>query len=260
MNCEKVKNCIVNWLCAYLERSGLEGFVVGVSGGIDSAVVSTLCALTGKSVTCVSMPINQEVLPRAEEHMEWLKKTYCNVKCITRDLSTTFNAFKGDSIYTELALANICSRLRMVMLYAIANNNDYLVVGTGNKVEDYGIGFFTKYGDGAIDISPIGDLMKSEVYKMGTYLKINPDILEAEPNDGLWDDGRTDEDQIGASYSELEWAMNFCDQICIETMEAFNKMKPLLLISGEQEAILKIYLERHEKNSHKMKMPQLFYV
>lgn len=260
MNCEKVKNHIVDWLCTYLKESGLKGFVVGVSGGVDSALVSTLCAMTGLPTICVTMPINGPPLDRANEHLKWLKDKYpdnVTVECI--DLTDIFWAYKDILNYyqTELAMVNLSSRIRMVALYAISNSRDYLVLGTGNKIEDSGIGFHTRYGDGAVDISPIGDLTKTEVYEIGGYLEIISSILRAEPSDGLWEDGRTDEDQIGATYPELEWAMEFCDKLNISTLSKLNELKSFIKLDEKQMKVLSIYLTRHERNMFKMEMPPI---
>lgn len=260
MDYEGIKDYIVNWLCVQLKKTGLDGFVVGVSGGIDSAVVSRLSAITHKSVIVVSMPINQEILPRAKEHIKQLKKDHSNVMSYVNDLSVVFNTFNTGYEYTELALVNLRSRLRMVALYAISNSHNYLVLGTGNKNEDIGIGFYTKYGDGGVDISPIGDLYKSEVCELAKSLKINKDIIDATPSDGLWEDGRSDEDQIGATYSELEWAMKFCSKLYIRTLSELNDLICYLNLDKRQMEVLKIYLSMHEKNGHKMKMPLICYV
>lgn len=233
-------NDISNWLKNYLEGSGLECFVVGISGGIDSALTSTLAARTGKITIVVSIPIHQqqEQLIRANNHVHWLKSKFKNVQSIEIDLTQTFEQFK--SLFNKednLALANSRSRLRMVTLYQIATMNRGLVVGTGNKVEDFGVGFYTKYGDGGVDISPIADLMKSEVREVAAQLGINQEIIDAPPTDGLWEDNRTDEDQIGASYEELEWAMN-CDQQSE--------------LTERQKQVLNIYKKYNEQNKHKM--------
>jgi len=233
-------NDISNWLKNYLEGSGLECFVVGISGGIDSALTSTLAARTGKRTIVVSIPIHQqqEQLIRANDHVHWLKSKFKNVQSIEIDLTQTFEQFK--SLFNKednLALANSRSRLRMVTLYQIATMNRGLVVGTGNKVEDFGVGFYTKYGDGGVDISPIADLMKSEVREVAAQLGINQEIIDAPPTDGLWEDNRTDEDQIGASYEELEWAMN-CDQQSE--------------LTESQKQVLNIYKKYNEQNKHKM--------
>jgi len=208
---------IVGWLCRYNDKNKLNGFVVGVSGGIDSAVASTLAAKTGLPVYVVGMPINQKLEQEtlSDAHLFWLQKNYENVTVLKVDLSETFGKFVstiGDECGVEyaindLAKANSRSRLRMMTLYQIAQSVGGLVVGTGNKVEDYGIGFYTKYGDGGIDIAPIADLYKTEVRELGRFLGVIPEIIDAKPTDGLWDDGRTDEDQIGATYEQLEEAM-----------------------------------------------------
>jgi NAD+ synthase len=234
-------NKISDWLENYLEESNMDCFVVGISGGIDSALVSTLCVRTGKPTIVVSMPIHQErtQIERAEKHIDWLKQNYPNVESYTKDLSVLFDKFKslfGDE--HKLALANSRSRLRMVTLYQLASMNKGLVVGTGNKVEDFGVGFFTKYGDGGVDLSPIGDLTKTEVRLMARELGIIEDILVAKPTDGLWDDDRTDEDQMGATYEELEWAMNF-------------QGNPEELV-GRLEKVYYIYNTLNKQNQHKM--------
>ena len=204
---------ISNWLSAYLKDNNLDSFVIGISGGIDSAVTSTLCAMTNHKTYVVVMPIHQkkDETDRGLEHCEWLKKKYSNVEHIKIDLTSSFEHFKSvlpTNFDDKLALANTRARIRMSCLYLIAGNNNGIVVGTGNKVEDFGVGFFTKYGDGGVDISPIGDCNKSEVWELGKELNILKDIIEAAPTDGLWDDGRTDEGQLGMSYKELEEAMN----------------------------------------------------
>jgi NAD+ synthase len=239
---------ISNWLKIYLEEANMDCFVIGISGGIDSALVSTLCAQTGKKTIVVSMPIHQatDQLKRAHTHIDWLKSNYANVISFTKDLSVLFDNFKSlfGTPEHKLALANSRSRLRMVTLYQLAGMNKGLVVGTGNKVEDFGVGFFTKYGDGGVDISPIGDLTKTEVRVMARELGIIEDILVAKPTDGLWDDDRTDEDQMGATYEELEWAMNF-------------QGNPEELV-GRMEKVYYIYKTLNEQNKHKMVEIPLF--
>lgn len=248
---------IKEWIKKYAKDNKINCLVVGVSGGIDSAVVSTLCAETGLKVYALGMPIhqnkNQENL--SDLHLEWLIKNYSNVESVKINLTETFDSFKSvipDSFKNNnLSLANTRSRLRMVTLYQIAGNCGGIVVGTGNKVEDYGIGFYTKYGDGGVDIAPIADLYKSEVYNLGKHLGIINDIINAKPTDGLWDDNRTDEDQIGTTYDLLEWAMEYKDEVnnsdknkifAIEILKKFNtnnkhKMIPIptfkLEIQGE---------------------------
>jgi len=238
---------ISNWLKNYLESNNLECFIIGISGGIDSALTSTLCAQTGKKTIVVSMPIYQapEQLERAHNHINWLKSKYSNVESLEIELTNTFETFKSlFSTENKLALANSRSRLRMTTLYQIAGTYKGLVVGTGNKVEDFGVGFFTKYGDGGVDISPIGDLTKTEVRQIAKQLGIIEEILIAKPTDGLWDDDRTDEDQMGATYEELEWAMEY---------------KGLLIgLEKRQLEVLDIYQTLHIKNTHKMAMPPIF--
>lgn len=225
----QLKDRIVSWLKSYIEQSGQKSFVVGVSGGIDSAVVSTLCAETGYPVYALGMPIHQNPRQRSlsQEHMTWLNEKYDNVSMVQFDLTTVFESLKTSLkgfARNELSLANTRSRLRMVTLYQIAGENGGLVAGTGNKVEDYGVGFYTKYGDGGVDIAPIADLYKTEVWELGKYLGVSQDIIEAQPTDGLWDDERTDEDQLGASYADLEEAMEYGTGPAVEVLERFNKM------------------------------------
>ena len=212
---EEVNAHIVNWLKSYAETTKVNGFVVGISGGVDSAVTSTLCAQTGLQVLCVEMPIHQHQshVSRAKEHIEQLKKRFPNVSSIQSDLTAVFEAFKKEvpTNFEEnklsLTLANTRARLRMTTLYYYAGVHGLLVAGTGNKVEDFGVGFYTKYGDGGVDLSPIADLMKSDVFALAAYLKVPESILTAQPSDGLFGDEKTDEQQLGASYDELEWAM-----------------------------------------------------
>ena len=238
---KKIINHIVNWINNYLSSNKMDGLVIGISGGIDSALTSTLCALTNKPTLCIELPLHQnsKQINRGKKHIDWLKKRYKNVQSIELDLTSTFDEFnKIIEQKDNLALANTRSRLRMMSLYYFAQINNYLVVGTGNKVEDFGIGFFTKYGDGGVDLSPIADLMKSEVFILSKYLDIDKSILNADPTDGLWEDDRTDEEQIGASYDEIEWAMTFNDN-----EENLNL---------RQLQILKIYSNYNQKNKHKM--------
>ena len=239
-----VAEYIVNWLKEYLNKSGTKGFVIGISGGIDSAVTSTLCALTGAPTICLTMPIRQTKaeFARANEHMQDLQNRFSNVSIQTIDLSAPFAAFEAAlPISTEshpLAMANSRSRLRMATLYAVAQANHALVAGTGNKVEDFGVGFYTKYGDGGVDLSPIADLMKTEVFALAKQLNVVHSIQVAAPTDGLWEDGRSDEDQIGATYPELEWAMNF---------NGDNSS-----LTARQQEVLVIYQRFHAANLHKM--------
>ena len=238
---------IVNWIINYKKANNINGLVVGVSGGIDSALTSTLCGLTGIKTLCLNMPIkqNKNQYLRAQGHIKWLKNKFNNIDSIDIDLTKVFNQFKltveNSSSKNELALANSRSRIRMMTLYYYASIDNSIVVGTGNKVEDFGIGFYTKYGDGGVDISPIADLMKSEVFQMSKLLEINDDILKAKPTDGLWDDDRSDEEQIGASYTDLENVMNMLEK-GIEP-DTFEK---------ELKRIYDIYIKYHKTNKHKM--------
>jgi NAD+ synthase len=246
---------ISKWLNDYLKSANLKTFIIGVSGGIDSAVVSALCAMTGIKTIVVSMPIHQapDQLTRADEHISWLKSNFSNVESIELNLTQVFENFK--SLFTKdnkLALANSRSRLRMMTLYQIATENHGLVVGTGNKVEDFGVGFFTKYGDGGVDISPIADLLKTEVWELGEDLGISRSIIKAKPTDGLWEDGRSDEDQIGASYAELEWAMQFLEKNPYFTAADLDKL------SAREKEVIGIYRSFNTQNSHKMQNIPVF--
>ena len=240
----KLSKYISQWLNTYCENAKVSGFVIGISGGIDSAVTSTLCAETGKKTILVNLPIKQSESEyiRATEHIENLKSRFSNVESIEVNLSETFEIL-SDSLPFEassnsLAMANTRSRLRMTTLYAIAQGNNCLVAGTGNKIEDFGIGFYTKYGDGGVDVSPIADLLKSEVFLLGKTLNVIESIQNAAPTDGLWGDQRTDEDQIGAKYSELELAMQFKgDEDELTT---------------RQKEVLSIYRKLNAVNQHKM--------
>lgn len=249
MQPEKVLDHIVNWLKDYATNAGVNGFVLGVSGGIDSAVTSALCAKTGLRTLCLEMPIHQhkDHVTRAQTHIGWLKQHYANVSNLEVNLTPVFDEFKNavprveNSDSLNLTLANTRARLRMSTLYYFAGLHNYLVTGTGNKVEDFGVGFYTKYGDGGVDLSPIADLMKTEVYEIGKFMGISPEILNAAPTDGLFGDSRSDEDQIGASYPELEWAM----------IEAENG-KTAEDFEGRKLEVFKIYKNRHSANLHKM--------
>jgi NAD+ synthase len=249
MHTEKVVDYIVNWLKDYATNAGVNGFVIGVSGGIDSAVTSTLCAKTGLNVLCVEMPIHQAAshVTRAQEHIKQLKKRFDNVSDTRADLTPVFEAFKtevfldGDQATVDMALANTRARLRMTTLYFYAGLYKLLVAGTGNKVEDFGVGFYTKYGDGGVDLSPIADLLKSEVYELGTFLEVPESIMTAAPSDGLFGDARSDEDQIGASYPELEWAMKMDEDG--KTASDF---------SGREQTVFNIYKRFNKSNKHKM--------
>ncbi len=247
MKNKEVINHIVNWLKSYSEQSKTNGFIIGISGGIDSALTSTLCALTGKPTLCLNMPIRQHAAEynRGIEHIEWLKKNFKNVSSAEVELTNTFTELEKTfpaEIQDWLSMANTRSRLRMLTLYTFACNKKLLVAGTGNKIEDFGVGFFTKYGDGGVDISPIADLMKSEVYALAKELNVIESILKAKPTDGLWADGRSDEDQIGATYDELEWAMKF-----LEISSDFSHL------SERKKIVLDIYTKLNTANQHKMK-------
>lgn len=248
MNAEKVVKHIVKWLKDYAENAGVKGLVIGISGGVDSAVVSTLCAETGLPTLCLELPIHQAEshVSRAKQHIDFLKKNYTNVSSLEVDLTPVFDQFVAqipptDKSSYEMALANTRARLRMTTLYYFAGLEGYIVVGTGNKIEDFGVGFFTKYGDGGVDVSPIADLMKSEVYLLGKYLNIPKSILQAKPSDGLFGDDRSDEDQLKASYDELEWAM-LQDE----------KGKTANDFSGREKEVFQIYKRLNKSNQHKM--------
>ena len=250
MNSKIVVNQIVSWLKKELKSSRQKGFVIGVSGGIDSSVVSALCAKTGYPVICLSMPINKN--PRNSEiHMKWLKNGFSNVTCLTVDLTKTFKAFVTAlpiEASKEIALVNSQSRLRMISLYSFSASYQYLVVGTGNKIEDYGVMFFTKWGDGSFDLNPIADLYKSEVYLLADYLGVNREITEAVPSDDLWGDGRSDEDQLGATYPELEWAMKQ-QELGIKTSKGMTK---------REKEIWSILLTRQKMGRHKIEPVPVF--
>ena len=249
MNNQKVANYIVKWLKDYVTTAKINGFILGVSGGIDSAATASLCARTGFPVLVLELPIHQgeNQVSRAQEFIKYLKKEYPNVCSQKIDLTEVFDIFKktipttNDTAKVNLSLANTRARLRMTTLYHLAGLHGYLVAGTGNKVEDFGVGFYTKYGDGGVDISPIADLMKSEVYELGAYLNVPSSILQAAPTDGLFGDKRTDEDQLGASYDELEWAM--------QQVELGKKSTNF---SERQIEVFEIYTRLHRINQHKM--------
>lgn len=250
---EKINDFIVSWLREYAVNAKVKGFIIGISGGIDSAVTSTLCAQTGLPTLCLEMPIHQSEnhIRRAKEHIVKLGKKFPNVTTIETNLSLIFDTFKNEvsnetQIKKEekrydLAFANVKSRLRMTTLYYYAGISNLLVVGTGNKVEDFGVGFYTKYGDGGVDISPIADLMKSEVYLLGVFLDIPYSILHAAPSDGLFDDDRSDEQQLGATYDELETAII-----------ADKNRKTVADFTGREKEVFIIYKRLNEINQHKM--------
>lgn len=245
MKTKEVSDHIVEWLKNYSDRSRTSGFVVGISGGIDSAVTSTLCAMTGRRVMVLNMPIRQfkNEFDRSSEHIAWLKENFINAESATVDLTPVLETI--ESVYDKdlqdfLTMANTRARLRMTTLYAYATRYKLLVAGTGNKVEDFGVGFYTKYGDGGVDLSPIADLFKTEVYELAGHLGVPQSIQNAKPTDGLFADGRTDEDQIGATYPELEWAMRYLEN---------NETHPL---DARQKHVMEIYTSRHTANRHKM--------
>ncbi|MCG2431461.1 NAD(+) synthase [Aequorivita xiaoshiensis] len=249
MQTEKVIEYIVSWLKDYAINSKTDGFVLGISGGIDSAVVSTLCAKTGLPTLCVELPIHQapNQVSRGREHIQFLKDNFSNVRNTEVNLTSVFEEFKKevpqteDDSFLDLSLANTRARLRMTTLYYFAGLHRYLVAGTGNKIEDFGVGFYTKYGDGGVDLSPIADLMKSEVYKLGETLNIPDSIMKAAPTDGLFGDSRSDEDQLGASYDELEWAMKMT-----EAGKSSSDFK------GREKTVFEIYTRLNRANKHKM--------
>ena len=214
MNTTKKVEFIKDWIQKYVDSMPVKAksLVIGISGGIDSSVSSTLCAMTGMKTIVLSMPIKQKSAQHdlSLSHQEWLKKNFSNVEGHTIELDNLFGAFESSlsKFDNEYGMANSRARLRMTTLYQVAAANHGIVVGTGNKVEDFGVGFYTKYGDGGVDISPIADCNKTEVWELGKELKILKEIIDAPPTDGLWDDGRTDEGQLGLSYKELEEAMD----------------------------------------------------
>jgi len=245
---EDLTDKIVGWLKDYYFDNNIKAFVVGVSGGIDSAVVSTLCARTGLPTYVVCMPLESkfENTRLSDAHSKALVEKYDNVKRVEVELFSAYDSLiksiewwseaqhfdKKEFTSSELANANTKSRIRMVTLYQIAGSVGGIVVGTGNKVEDYGVGFYTKYGDGGVDIAPIADLYKTEVWELGEYLEVDERICEAPPTDGLWKDARSDEDQLGASYAELEEAMETGTGPAVEVLKKFNtqnkhKMEPI---------------------------------
>lgn len=245
MDAKRIIEHIVKWLKDYSNSSKTEGFVIGISGGIDSAVTSTLCALTGKKVIVLNMPIKQfkTEFERSNEHINWLKNNFKNVEADTVDLTIALENLESVfpiAIQDFLTMANTRARLRMTTLYGFATHHKLLVAGTGNKVEDFGVGFFTKYGDGGVDLSPIADLYKTEVYELAKELGVVDSIQTARPTDGLFPDGRTDEDQIGATYPELEWAMDY-----IEKKESYA-------LDERKKVVLEIYSKRNQINQHKM--------
>ena len=249
MQTPKVTEYIINWLKNYAETAKMNGFVIGISGGIDSAVVSTLAAKTGLKTLVIELPIRQkkDQVQRAQEQISFLKNNFGNVESLETDLTETFDVFEKNVISKssttqnrELSLANSRSRLRMLTLYYFGQIHNLLITGTGNKIEDFGIGFFTKYGDGGVDISPIGDLTKTQVYELAKELNIPESIQKAAPTDGLWDTERTDEQQIGATYPELEWAMSVHQDHSAEDF------------SGRKKEVFIIYDRLNRATQHKI--------
>jgi len=261
---------VAAWIAAYARNNDIKTLVIGVSGGVDSAVVSYLCALSGMQVIVVSMPIHQPAasLERANSHITWLKGHFPNVQSMVFDLSNSFELFnstliRGSGHKNDLCSANTRARLRMSTLYHVATDNQGIVVGTGNKIEDFIVGFYTKYGDGGVDISPVAGFMKSEVREMGKAGQLLPTLYNAVASDDLWADGRSDEQQIGATYDEIEWAAKFLDKhgaidkICkrefsignfIATFEALS----FQTLSEREKQVLTIVVDRNRKNKHKM--------
>ena len=234
---------ISNWIKDYVNAmpNKAESLVIGISGGIDSSVSSTLSAMTGLKTIVVSMPIKQKKTQHdlSLKHQQWLIKNFKNVEVHTLELDKLFEIFKSSlsKFDNEHGMANSRARLRMTTLYQVAAANKGIVVGTGNKIEDFGVGFYTKYGDGGVDISPIGDCKKTEVWELGRELKILDEIINAQPTDGLWVDGRTDEDQLGLSYKELEEAMNNPNS---SNREKYEKIRKLNLHKMESIPVCKI--------------------
>jgi NAD+ synthase len=255
MNYSELSEEISNWLRDYAKANNQEGFVIGVSGGVDSAVVSTLCARTNLRLLVIEMPIhqNENEVDRAKKHISWLKSNYPNVSSIEVNLSdaydTLYKAYSTEPFTPvskeqfDFSMANTRSRLRMTTLYQFAGMHRLLVAGTGNKVEDFGVYFYTKWGDGGVDISPIGDLMKSEVRKLGVELGLLGELVNAVPTDGLHDDKRTDEEQLKCTYDELEWAMKHIE--CTTPTQIFDG------ITERQVEVLKIYNKKQKEGSHK---------
>lgn len=258
LNYKEVGDDLTKQLKEYIETAWVNGMVMWVSWGVDSGLVSTLAAKTGLPLTVIEMPIHQaeDQVDRAQEHIAWLKDNFPNVSSMRVNLTETFETMKealpeieNEEVVRYMAYVNTRSRLRGNILYCVANEQNALVVWTGNKVEDYGIGFFTKFGDGAVDISPIGNLYKSEVRALARELWVPESISEAVATDGLHTNGATDEDQIGCSYDELEWAM-----------DEYDEWKRAPDYSGRAKEVMEIYTARHEGNAHKMEMPPVFEV
>ncbi len=258
---QQVVDHLVAWLKSYAEENRQQGFVVGVSGGVDSALTSTLCAMTGLPTLLLELPIHQpkQQVSRAQEHMSQLQSRFSNASGKRVDLTQAFDDLVSDWEKSDnqhimhLTLANTRSRLRMTTLYYHAGTRSSLVAGTGNKVEDFGVGFYTKYGDGGVDISPIADLTKTEVFQLAKFVGVPESILIAPPTDGLWEDDRSDEDQMGATYPELEWAM---DWLSLHGIRQNNKWiwdsAYEALTNPRQQEVLRIYMRMNNANQHKM--------
>ncbi|WP_185870561.1 NAD(+) synthase [Blattabacterium cuenoti] len=250
INTKQVIEYIVYWIKKYIKKSQLNGFIIGISGGIDSAVTSMLVAMTKYPTIALEMPILEKKKNLlSQKHINFLTSRFINVYPLKIDLSSLFTSFchtvhvnKKMKKNKDLALANIKSRIRMMTLYYYANIKNYLVVGTGNKIEDFGVGFFTKYGDGGVDLHPIADLTKSEIRSIAKEFNILDCIQKAKPTDGLWEDQRSDEEQLEASYEELEWAMKMSKK----------KSKHISLFKGREYEVFKKYQILHQKNNHKM--------
>lgn len=263
----ELESRIVSWIREYADNNAINALVVGVSGGIDSAVVSTLCARTGIPTFVLTMPLASKLdnTILSTSHATYLRETYSNVVMQNVELSSTYEQLlksidwwtdmhggeKGTYTSNELANANTKSRLRMVTLYQVAGSVGGIVVGTGNKVEDYGIGFYTKYGDGGVDIAPIADLYKTEVWELGRHLGVDQRIIDAAPTDGLWEDSRTDEAQVGASYEDLEWVMDSEIFIHEKNPESATMWRGVPL-TDQQKSAIKQYGKFHRQNKHKM--------
>ena len=234
-----IKDWILNYVNSMPKKA--DSLVIGISGGIDSSVSSTLCAMTGIKTMVLTMPIKQKNDQHnlSLKHQEWLKDKFNNVEGYTISLDELFNSFKSSlsKFDNDQGMANSRARLRMTTLYQVASANNGIVIGTGNKIEDFGVGFYTKYGDGGVDISPIGDCNKSEVWELGKELNILKGIIDAAPTDGLWDDGRTDENQLGLSYKELEEAMSNEDS---QNRDKYLKIRKINLHKMESIPVCKI--------------------
>ncbi len=258
---QQVVDHLVAWLKSYAEENRQQGFVVGVSGGVDSALTSTLCAMTGLPTLLLELPIHQpkQQVSRAQEHMSQLQSRFGNVSGKRVDLTQAFDDLVSDWEKSDnqhimhLTLANTRSRLRMTTLYYHAGTRSSLVAGTGNKIEDFGVGFYTKYGDGGVDISPIADLTKTEVFHLAKFVGVPESILIAPPTDGLWEDDRSDEDQMGATYPELEWAMDWLSDHGVRHNNKWiwDSAYETLTNPREQE-VLRIYMRMNNANQHKM--------